>query len=236
MPRFASGRPSGSWERTAHRYDRARRGRSCSSPSWDRRPPGARRHMLLTLLLHNYAECARARRTGWAPHCGGWRLPGGGRRPQPHRRPAQGGHAGGYLTLEEVDQRLGAALAARTRGELDRLVATCHPSGGLPRNATDGRPGRPCARPPPSRWRPPGCWRCWWPGLVRVAAAPLVTGQIPATSVRVSDGSPLCGAPLHRALSTMSWNCSISATFTRPRIRPHDGAHHRDGQRHHRLR
>ena len=32
-------------------------------------------------------------------------------------------HAAGYLTLEETDERLGAALAARTRGELDRLVA-----------------------------------------------------------------------------------------------------------------
>jgi hypothetical protein len=36
-------------------------------------------------------------------------------------------HAGGYLTLEEVDQRLSAALAARTRGELDRLVADLPP-------------------------------------------------------------------------------------------------------------
>jgi Domain of unknown function (DUF1707) len=36
-------------------------------------------------------------------------------------------HAAGYLTLEEVDERLGAALAARTRGELDRLVADLPP-------------------------------------------------------------------------------------------------------------
>jgi DUF1707 SHOCT-like domain len=53
-------------------------------------------------------------------------------------------HAAGYLTLEELDERLGTALAARTRGELDRLVADL----------------------------PPG------PG--RLAAAPLVTGQVPA--------------------------------------------------------
>ena len=36
-------------------------------------------------------------------------------------------HAAGYLTLEEADERLGTALAARTRGELDRLVADLPP-------------------------------------------------------------------------------------------------------------
>jgi hypothetical protein len=36
-------------------------------------------------------------------------------------------HAAGYLTLEETDERLGSALAARTRGELDRLVADLPP-------------------------------------------------------------------------------------------------------------
>ena len=36
-------------------------------------------------------------------------------------------HAAGYLTLDEVDERLGNALAARTRGELDRLVADLPP-------------------------------------------------------------------------------------------------------------
>jgi hypothetical protein len=36
-------------------------------------------------------------------------------------------HAVGYLSLEEVDERLGIALAARTRGELDRLVADLPP-------------------------------------------------------------------------------------------------------------
>jgi hypothetical protein len=36
-------------------------------------------------------------------------------------------HAAGYLTLEETDERLGAALTARTRGELDRLVADLPP-------------------------------------------------------------------------------------------------------------
>jgi Domain of unknown function (DUF1707) len=36
-------------------------------------------------------------------------------------------HAAGYLTLEETDERLGTALAARTRGELDRLIADLPP-------------------------------------------------------------------------------------------------------------
>src|ERR671936_1083717 len=36
-------------------------------------------------------------------------------------------HAAGYLTLEEIDERLSAALSARTRGELDRLVADLPP-------------------------------------------------------------------------------------------------------------
>jgi hypothetical protein len=36
-------------------------------------------------------------------------------------------HAAGYLTLEETDERLGAALAARNRAELDRLVADLPP-------------------------------------------------------------------------------------------------------------
>ncbi len=36
-------------------------------------------------------------------------------------------HAAGYLTLDEVDERLTAALTARTRNELDRLVADLPP-------------------------------------------------------------------------------------------------------------
>ena len=36
-------------------------------------------------------------------------------------------HAAGYLNLEETDERLGAALAARNRAELDRLVADLPP-------------------------------------------------------------------------------------------------------------
>jgi hypothetical protein len=36
-------------------------------------------------------------------------------------------HAAGYLSLEEADERLDGALAARTRGELDRLIADLPP-------------------------------------------------------------------------------------------------------------
>jgi uncharacterized protein DUF1707 len=52
-------------------------------------------------------------------------------------------HAAGYLTLEEVDERLGAALAARTRGELDRLVADLPPEW----RATQQGTRRPARRP-----------------------------------------------------------------------------------------
>jgi hypothetical protein len=51
-------------------------------------------------------------------------------------------HAAGYLTLEEADERLGGALAARTRGELDRLVADLPP---------EWRAGQQPARPPAAR-------------------------------------------------------------------------------------
>ena len=57
-------------------------------------------------------------------------------------------HAAGYLTLEEADERLGTALAARTRGELDRLVADLPPEW----RASQERGQRPAG--PPSRQRP----------------------------------------------------------------------------------
>jgi hypothetical protein len=57
-------------------------------------------------------------------------------------------HAAGYLTLEETDERLGAALAARTRGELDRLVTDLPPEW----RASQERGQRPAG--PPSRQRP----------------------------------------------------------------------------------
>jgi Domain of unknown function (DUF1707) len=57
-------------------------------------------------------------------------------------------HAAGYLTLEEVDERLGTALAARTRTELDRLVADLPPEW----RAGQERDRRPVA--PPARQGP----------------------------------------------------------------------------------
>jgi Domain of unknown function (DUF1707) len=56
-------------------------------------------------------------------------------------------HAAGYLTLEETDERLGTALAARTRGELDRLVADLPPEW----RAGQERGHRPAAPPPRQR-------------------------------------------------------------------------------------
>jgi hypothetical protein len=56
-------------------------------------------------------------------------------------------HAAGYLTLEETDERLGTALAARTRGELDRLVADLPPEW----RARQERGQRPAGPPPRQR-------------------------------------------------------------------------------------
>jgi DUF1707 SHOCT-like domain len=57
-------------------------------------------------------------------------------------------HAAGYLTLEETDERLGTALAARTRGELDRLVADLPPEW---RASQERGRDRPAARAPAPR-------------------------------------------------------------------------------------
>src|SRR5215218_4801326 len=75
-------------------------------------------------------------------------------------------HAGGYLTLEEVDQRLSAALAARTRGQLDRLVADLSPEW----RAAQQRARQPAG--PPARRRPALPPEAAWlvPLLVVVAA------------------------------------------------------------------
>jgi Domain of unknown function (DUF1707) len=56
-------------------------------------------------------------------------------------------HAAGYLTLEETDERLGGALAARTRGELDRLVADLPPEW----RASQQRGQQPAGSPPRQR-------------------------------------------------------------------------------------
>jgi hypothetical protein len=78
-------------------------------------------------------------------------------------------HAAGYLTLEEVDERLGAALGARTRGELDRLVTDLPPEW----LAAQG-PGRPPAARPP-RQRPAFPPEAAWLIPVLVVVAGLLT-------------------------------------------------------------
>ncbi|HEV8163869.1 MAG TPA: DUF1707 domain-containing protein [Actinomycetota bacterium] len=75
-------------------------------------------------------------------------------------------HAGGYLTLEEVDQRLSVALAARTRGQLDRLVADLPPEWRAAQQRAR-RPAGPPARRSPSL-TPDAAWLV--PLLVVVAA------------------------------------------------------------------
>jgi DUF1707 SHOCT-like domain len=80
-------------------------------------------------------------------------------------------HAAGYLTLEEVDERLGSALAARTRGELDRLVADLPPEW----RASQERGLRPTG--PTARQRPALPPEAAWlvPLLVVVAALIVLT-------------------------------------------------------------
>jgi hypothetical protein len=75
-------------------------------------------------------------------------------------------HAAGYLTLEEVDERLGTALAARTRGELDRLLADLPPEWRASQERRR-RPAGPPARPRPAL-PPEAAWLV--PLLVVVAA------------------------------------------------------------------
>ena len=82
-------------------------------------------------------------------------------------------HAAGYLTLEELDERLGTALAARTRGELDRLVADLPPewrAAQLPAR----RPARPPARQRPAL--PPEL--AWLVPLLVVVAALFVLAMV----------------------------------------------------------
>ena len=79
-------------------------------------------------------------------------------------------HVAGYLTLEELDERLGTALAARTRGELERLTADLPPewrAGQEPRRRLPARQ-RP-AFPPELAWLLP---------LVVIVAALLVLAVV----------------------------------------------------------
>jgi hypothetical protein len=83
-------------------------------------------------------------------------------------------HAAGYLTLEEADQRLSAALAARTRGQLDRLVADLPPEW----RAAQERAGGPAG--PPARRDPAFPLEAAWlvPLLVVVVAAVVVLAVV----------------------------------------------------------
>jgi hypothetical protein len=74
-------------------------------------------------------------------------------------------HAAGYLTLEEADERLGSALAARTRGELDRLVADLPPEW-----RASQEPVRPPATRPPRQRRPLPPEAVWLVPLLVVVA------------------------------------------------------------------
>jgi Domain of unknown function (DUF1707) len=79
-------------------------------------------------------------------------------------------HVAGYLTLEELDERLGTALAARTRGELERLTADLPP---------EWRAGQEPRRRPPPRQRaavPPEL--AWLLPLVVIVAALLVLAVV----------------------------------------------------------
>ena len=68
-------------------------------------------------------------------------------------------HAAGYLTLEETDERLGTALAARTRGELDRLVVDLPPEWRASQERGQQPPGppsrQPSVLPPEAAWLVP---------------------------------------------------------------------------------
>jgi hypothetical protein len=82
-------------------------------------------------------------------------------------------HAAGYLTLEEVDERLSTALAARTRGQLERLVADLPPEW----RAGQERARRPAE--PPARRSPlllPEA--AWLVPLLVVVAAVVVLGMV----------------------------------------------------------
>jgi Domain of unknown function (DUF1707) len=69
-------------------------------------------------------------------------------------------HVAGYLSLNEIDERLGAALAARTRDDLDRLVADLPPEW-LSATSAGAAPVPDRAAAPPVRSRrgvPPAAW------------------------------------------------------------------------------
>ena len=64
-------------------------------------------------------------------------------------------HAAGYLTLEEVDERLDTAAS------WTGWSPTSRPSGGPARGPAGRRPGHPHAVAPPPRRSSPGCCPSW---------------------------------------------------------------------------
>jgi hypothetical protein len=80
-------------------------------------------------------------------------------------------HVAGYLTLAEIDERLSAALAARTRDDLERLAADLPPEWRARQDGQDGQSGQqPVA---PRRAVPPVVWRLLPLVLVVVAVVVL---------------------------------------------------------------
>jgi hypothetical protein len=84
-------------------------------------------------------------------------------------------HAAGYLSLEETDERLGAALKARTRGELDLLVVDLPPEwrAGQERGRSAVKPS-----PDPERRRDLPLEAVWLVPLVVVVAGVVLLAVI----------------------------------------------------------
>ena len=79
-------------------------------------------------------------------------------------------HVAGYLTLAEIDERLSAALAARTRADLEPLLTDLPPEWRARQEGKDGQGDRPAA--PPQHAGRPAALRLLLPlvvGLVIVA-------------------------------------------------------------------
>jgi len=93
-------------------------------------------------------------------------------------------HAEGRLTVEEFSERLDAALAARTRGDLEELTrdlpAVAAATRKRPRTGDEAAPARRASSPPTA---PRAAWRVW-------AFAVLVNLVVWAV-VSLADGGPV---------------------------------------------
>jgi hypothetical protein len=93
--------------------------------------------------------------------------------PEPHLRAADadrtavaeilGRHmSAGRLTMDEYDERLSRAYAAKTYGELDEITADLPSTGLAPRPAPAPAPATPAAACAPAGWNSdPHSWRSW---------------------------------------------------------------------------